>query len=374
MLTTLSHNFVHHWNIHIGFQRHEKTPFIASTAGSHHIGMIDAITKLYNRLHMLDPKSTLISLPKLQFLNSGETFGLAPSEHIMTFGGLVKEEVNEFQVDAALFQVNLQGDTSGNHTDTTVECQAIQSSQDFIFNELNIDPKLLELPQVSSQPGPYFLRSPDVMPSAIAAKRKAEEPPHVPGADEAAETPSGTLDHYFRFSVKGPRPPKSRRVEVMDPAPSVPPTSLTVDLEMEPPATPKPPARALPVESQTPAACSQTPTGVTRSQRLFLSATQIHPNSLMIKGDAEFFLFMEMRAEFHWISYEMTSRKWVDATEEFNCRLVEKCGVSAIRKNPLALLRKLGELEPRVIERVLKDNYTCKYYFLFCYSHYNLLL
>ena len=128
MLTTLSHNFVHHWNIHIDFQRHEKTPFIASTAGSHHIGMIDAITKLYNRLHMLDPKSTLISLPKLQFLNSGETFGLAPSEHIMTFGGLVKEEVNEFQVNATFFQVNSQGDTSSNHTDTTVECQVIQSS------------------------------------------------------------------------------------------------------------------------------------------------------------------------------------------------------------------------------------------------------
>ena len=118
----------------------------------------------------------------------------------------------------------------------------------------------------------------------------------------------------------------------MDPAPSVPPTSLTVDLEMEPPATPKPPARALPVKSQTPATCSQTSTGITRSQHLFHSAMQIHPNSLMIKGDTELFLFMEMRAEFHWISYEMTLGRWVDATEEFNCRLVKKCGVSAIRK------------------------------------------
>ena len=179
MLTTLSHDFIHRQNIHIGFQCHEKTPFIASMAGSHHTGIIDAIAKLYNRLRMLDPKSALVPLPELQFINSGETFGLVPSEHIMTFGGLVKEEVNEFQVDAALFQVNSQGDTSGNHMDTTVECQAIQSSQDFIFNELNIDPKLLELPQVLSQPSPHSLRSPDVMPSAIAAKRKTEEPPHM---------------------------------------------------------------------------------------------------------------------------------------------------------------------------------------------------
>ena len=102
MLTALSHDFIHLRNIRIGFQHHEKTPFIASMAGSHHTGMIDVIAKLYNRLRMLDPKSTLVPLPELQFVNSGETFCLVPSEHIMTFGGLVKEEVNEFQVDAAL--------------------------------------------------------------------------------------------------------------------------------------------------------------------------------------------------------------------------------------------------------------------------------
>ena len=289
MLTALSHNFVHRQNICIGFQCHEKTPFIALTAGSHHTGMIDVIAKLYNQLCILDPRSSLIPLPELQFIDSGETFGLTPSEHIVMFGGLVKEEANEFQVGAALCQVNLQGDPSSNHTDTTVEWQAIQSSHDFIFNELNIDPKLLELPQVSGQSArPHSLCSPDIVAPAVAAKRKAdsEEPPHVPGTDEAADTPSRTLNNYFKFSTKGPHPPKSRQIEVMDPTPSFCPTSLTFDSEMEPPATPKPPARALPVESQTPATCSQCPTtGVTRSQCLFLSTTQIYPDSLTIKGN-----------------------------------------------------------------------------------------
>jgi len=98
----------------------------------------------------------------------------------------------------------------------------------------------------------------------------------------------------------------------------------------------------------------------TRSQRLFLAATHIHPDSLTIKGDREFFLFMQMRAEFHWISYEMTSRRWVDATAEYNRRLVGILGEAVVKKNPLALLHKLGEMEPRLIERVMNNNFTSK--------------
>ena len=105
--------------------------------------------------------------------------------------------------------------------------------------------------------------------------------------------------------------------------------------------------------------------GLTRSQRLFSLATNIDPRSLLIQGDSEFFLFMDMRAEFKWISHEMTPKRWVEATAEYNKRMVAKrlgSGPSVVLKHPLALSRKLGELEPRLMSRILKADFKCKYH------------
>jgi hypothetical protein len=105
--------------------------------------------------------------------------------------------------------------------------------------------------------------------------------------------------------------------------------------------------------------------GLTRSQQLFSLTTSIDPRSLLIQGDGEFFLFMDMRAELKWISHEMTPRRWVEATAEYNKRMVTKrlgSGPSVVLKHPLALSRKLGELEPRLMSRILKADYKCKYY------------
>jgi hypothetical protein len=100
--------------------------------------------------------------------------------------------------------------------------------------------------------------------------------------------------------------------------------------------------------------------GQTRSQRLFSIATGIDPRSLTFKNSDEFYLFMNMRAEFKWLSYQMTSKRWVLATEEYNRRLVEKMGQSIIQKNPQALLRALGDIEPKLMNRIIKDEYTCE--------------
>jgi hypothetical protein len=69
---------------------------------------------------------------------------------------------------------------------------------------------------------------------------------------------------------------------------------------------------------------------------------------------------MNMRAEFKWLSYQMTLKRWVLATEEYNRRLVEKMGQSIIQKNPQALLRALGDIEPKLMNRIIKDEYTCE--------------
>lgn len=56
----------------------------------------------------------------------------------------------------------------------------------------------------------------------------------------------------------------------------------------------------------------------------------------------------------------MTSKRWVGAAAEYNKRLVAKGGSSVILKHPLALLQKLGEIEPRLMNRIMKGDYTCK--------------
>jgi hypothetical protein len=101
---------------------------------------------------------------------------------------------------------------------------------------------------------------------------------------------------------------------------------------------------------------------LTRSELLFSIATHTDVRSMSIKGDHEFYLFMDMRAEKAWASFNMTSRKWVAATQEYNTRLeaLNKAdNRPTIRKNPRALLDLLGEIEPKISDRIIKNNYIC---------------
>lgn len=100
--------------------------------------------------------------------------------------------------------------------------------------------------------------------------------------------------------------------------------------------------------------------GLTHSQCLFSLATNIDAQALVIQEPSKFYLFMNMRAEFKWISHEMMSKRWVGAAAEYNKCLVAKGGLSIILKHPLVLLRKLGEIELRLMNRIMKGDYTCK--------------
>ena len=104
------------------------------------------------------------------------------------------------------------------------------------------------------------------------------------------------------------------------------------------------------------------PAGLTRSQLLFSIGTAMDVRSLAVQGDTEFYLFMEMRAEFQWTSFMMTSQKWVSATHIYNERLEQQTrvrGVLFIKKNPRALMEKLGEIEPKISKRLLTKNFKC---------------
>jgi hypothetical protein len=104
--------------------------------------------------------------------------------------------------------------------------------------------------------------------------------------------------------------------------------------------------------------------GLTRSERLFTIATHTDVRSMALKADDEFFLFMDMRAEEKWASFNMTSHKWVTATQKYNARLEAlniKKNRPTVKKNPRALMDLLGQVEPKVSERIIKNNFVCKF-------------
>ncbi|KAJ6463118.1 hypothetical protein C8R47DRAFT_992805 [Mycena vitilis] len=113
---------------------------------------------------------------------------------------------------------------------------------------------------------------------------------------------------------------------------------------------------------------------LTRSQQFFNASTGTDPRSLKIHKGVEFFLFMDMRREFRWKSYEMTSRTRVDSTAEYNVRLRKlPGGAQFIPKNPRALLEMLGEIELKIAERLLANNFksaagTTKFWTLHCHA------
>jgi hypothetical protein len=85
---------------------------------------------------------------------------------------------------------------------------------------------------------------------------------------------------------------------------------------------------------------------------------------MTIKDESEFYLFMDMRAEYAWASFNMTSRKWVAAAAEYNARLGvlnEKKNSPTVKKNPRALLDLLWEVERRIFDRIVRNDYVCKW-------------
>jgi hypothetical protein len=74
--------------------------------------------------------------------------------------------------------------------------------------------------------------------------------------------------------------------------------------------------------------------GLTRSQSLFSLYTGVDACALAINSSEEFYLFMDLRAEQRWVSYNMNSRKWLTATNEFNCRLEALDASKTCRTHP----------------------------------------
>lgn len=123
-----------------------------------------------------------------------------------------------------------------------------------------------------------------------------------------------------------------------------------------------------------PAPSSVGPHKLSRSEQLFASCTGIDPRALKIGQGEEFFIFMDLRAEERWASFNMTSRRWVAATRAYNERLKvhvdthnDKLHPSNvhnrlvfIEKHPRALADKISSVETDITNRITTNNYYCK--------------
>lgn len=105
---------------------------------------------------------------------------------------------------------------------------------------------------------------------------------------------------------------------------------------------------------------------LTPSQALFSRLTELDVRCLRLAPGPEFFIFMDLRAEYKWASYKMNAFKWVSATEEYNARLTkygrehpEKLAL-VIKKNPRALMEKLVEIEQKILNRIARRDFKCK--------------
>lgn len=64
----------------------------------------------------------------------------------------------------------------------------------------------------------------------------------------------------------------------------------------------------------------------------------------------------------------MNPRKWTKATQTYNDLLEEEnktLGLPTSRKNPRALINKLGEVESEILGRLVKGDYKCKCLIIF---------
>lgn len=103
---------------------------------------------------------------------------------------------------------------------------------------------------------------------------------------------------------------------------------------------------------------------LTRSQRLFSVVTGIPFQSLSINDRDEFFLFMDMRAELGWASFNMNSARYAQATLEYNTRLEsanKTKGRGTVKKSPRAIMEKLVDVEDVIMVRLSTNNFVCKF-------------
>ncbi|KAJ7606467.1 hypothetical protein DFH06DRAFT_1348008 [Mycena polygramma] len=361
--TALGHDFVLRRNVRNAFNGKIKSnePFVLSTFGSHHLGLVDAAAASWNDLLPVSKaNSSLVPLPRLKDVNSGERFGLVNSRNTDTFGGLYtikaeakddlqlvdeldSEEQRDLMQELDLDPVSFLQPMPSTESSTTKKVSAdLLLSDNMTIIDVDVASGIASSPGSLSR-GTKRKTCPDDTPGPPSLPQ--ETPVVLP--EEGPDAKKQRIDPPLYSLFTRPAPVASRVSTT--PAPSHSCTLLSLaDLD-----TPL----AQPI--QQPGLPKLTP-----SQQLFSKFTGINPRALKVGDGAEFYLLMNMRAEFQWKSFEMTPKRWVEATVEYNARLEAAAGNSGpevVKKHPRALMEKLGEIEPKIIQRIANNNFKFKY-------------
>ncbi|KAJ7157998.1 hypothetical protein C8R43DRAFT_1180381 [Mycena crocata] len=366
-MTVLGHDHVLRRNIRVALNGKSAapTPFITSTFGSHHISLVDHTASIWNDLltSSHNSSSQLVPLPRLPDINSGEKFGLVNSVHTESFGGLftIKEEpeddanvvkeldldeqedlMRELNLNAAQFMQPMLAPLQPPSTSTlnvgTSDFGSVNADNEIRTGVISTAPDFLVIPAEASlsSGSTQGIKRKSISASTDLSTSCADAPSEPKKVRLDSERPMHPLFGRSTSSLTSSQSPTA----VPNAAPKIKSLGeLTAPL-------PEPESSAgLPK--------------LTRSQLFFTISTGTDPRSLQIHRGKEFFLFMTMRREFQWKSYEMKSRNWVEATREYNTRLRQlPDGGQLISKNPRALLDQLGDIEQKIATRIINNDFT----------------
>src|SRR5712672_716698 len=416
VMQALAHDFVLRRNIRIGHTTCDDdnlSPpnlFLKSTYGSHHIHLVTRTAALWNALigkkHV--KATSQIPRPELQVIHSGEAFGIAASDHATTLGGLVEIKEEPHNPDGLWDFLAEDDDDSDLDIDP-------------ILQDLDIDPMLLQISHHSTKGTTKDNVAGDATPAtSTGSKRKPDctdrdvIPSKRPRIQVGGDHPRTSEDNVRYLTLPGlitlltviveaviASPPRSlslsgntgNAAESAVPSalvtadsvtrPSDPCTFFTTSQQLDPSRSDSSihgtPTGAFEKSKSGSASISslsqrlpppvRSMAGLTRSQSLFSIFTGVDARALAINGSDEFFLFMDLRAEQRWVSYNMNSRKWLVATNEFNSRLEALNtleGIGHIPKHPRTLMEQLGNVETKIATRIACNNLTCGY---ICHLH-----
>ncbi|KAF9019632.1 hypothetical protein BDZ89DRAFT_1164575 [Hymenopellis radicata] len=373
----LSHDFVLRRNIRVIQKHGDGSRFGLSTNGCHHVGLVDAINRLFNELartHVGPGNTELALLPTLADIASKEFFGLAPSElsldTLIPFDDIKEEEPFD-QLESLLGEDLPDVGT--------------------IAHQLEIDPVLLSQPrtatvtsvaQLPSMPAPtptapvptpalissvQASASVDGSSSIVPQKRGAAD---LDGHDENSSiSPSLMLmDITESIAIRN-----AKRIRLgqtastaVPPIPSAGPIHPFFSKSGDANGNVAPnhshlSSLRLPLPS--PPSAPELKTQLTRSQLLLLRYTNIDARCLNITSNVQFYLFMDLRAKHQWSTFTMSPRKWTAATSTYNDALVALLSAKPkseeyIAKVPKALMEKLSEVEGKILQRLSTNKFT----------------
>ncbi|KAF8054908.1 hypothetical protein FPV67DRAFT_1681291 [Lyophyllum atratum] len=385
VFSALGHDFVLRRNVRVALAHGaSSSSFIGSTHGSHHIRLVDYAAQLFNELFKCEKKTSIKnSQPTLPRVASGEVFGLVRSEEADTFGGLltIKDEPDDLEESPEDLLDRIISDES---CDVNVpECIGEGSALDSSFVDLT-----QEMPRVRSDAEAQApaMRAPAMNMSGPSTplqrslnKRKfGADPCDIEVFDVDAESSSVCTSETQPPLAKRLRQDNKPQIENLSEATVLAPvvesdsqdtagrttgvqsffkarkTRSSSCASLEPSSLP-----SLAIIAST-TATSNSVTAMAPSLDAPLKLSSNHPNLTRSQGNDEFFLFMDLRLEEGWASFNMNAQRWVAATDAYNRRLqalCEKRNIPFIKKNPRALLDKLGEIEPQIKRRIATGDY-----------------